>query len=108
MLLKRCEITKRNYQKYNWGYCFREPIIMKNIPRYVQDELNHCIGRHAFGDQYREQITFTHGKGKLTMTFTPENGDESKTWEIYNFQEDGIAMGMYNIDSSIYGLQILL
>ena len=37
------------------------------------------------------------------MTFTPENGDEPKTWEIYNFQEDGIAMGMYNIESSIYG-----
>ena len=44
-----------------------------------------------------------HGKGKLIMTFTPENGEKSKSWEIYNFQEDGVAMGMYNIDSSIYG-----
>ena len=86
------------------GTVFREPIIMKNIPRYVQGWVKPiCIGRHAFGDQYRATDFVTHGKGKLTMTFTPENGDESKTWEIYNFQEDGIAMGMYNIDSSIYG-----
>ncbi len=40
---------------------------------------------------------------KLTMTFTPENGDKPKTWEVYNFQENGVAMSMYNIDSSIYG-----
>ena len=37
------------------------------------------------------------------MTFTPENGDKSKSWEVYNFQENGVAMAMYNIDSSIYG-----
>jgi isocitrate dehydrogenase len=37
------------------------------------------------------------------MTFTPDNGDVSKSWEIYDFKEDGVAMGMYNIDSSIYG-----
>ena len=86
------------------GTVFREPIIMKNIPRYVQGWVKPiCIGRHAFGDQYKATDFLTHGKGKLTMTFTPENGDEEKTWEIYNFQEDGIAMGMYNIESSIYG-----
>ena len=86
------------------GTVFREPIIMKNIPRYVQGWVKPiCIGRHAFGDQYRATDFVTHGKGKLTMVFTPENGDDPKTWEIYNFQEDGIAMGMYNIESSIYG-----
>jgi len=86
------------------GTVFREPIIMKNIPRYVQGWTKPiCIGRHAFGDQYKATDIVTHGKGKLTMTFTPENGDESKSWEVYNFQEDGVAMAMYNIDSSIYG-----
>tara|TARA_B100001057_G_scaffold488688_1_gene573559 strand:+ start:21009 stop:22241 length:1233 start_codon:yes stop_codon:yes gene_type:complete len=86
------------------GTVFREPIIMNNIPRYVQGWTKPiCIGRHAFGDQYKATDIVTHGKGKLTMTFTPENGDEPKSWEIYNFQEDGVAMGMYNIDSSIYG-----
>ena len=86
------------------GTVFREPIIMKNIPRYVQGWAKPiCIGRHAFGDQYKATDIVTHGKGKLTMTFTPENGEKSKSWEVYNFQENGVAMAMYNIDSSIYG-----
>jgi isocitrate dehydrogenase len=86
------------------GTVFREPIIMSNVPRYVQGWTKPiCIGRHAFGDQYKATDIVTKGKGKLTMTFTPENGSEAKTWEVYNFQENGVAMSMYNIDSSIYG-----
>ena len=86
------------------GTVFREPIIMKNVPRYVPGWTKPiCIGRHAFGDQYKATDIVTHGKGKLTMTFTPEDGSNVKSWEVYNFQEDGIAMSMYNIDSSIYG-----
>ncbi len=86
------------------GTVFREPIIMSNVPRYVQGWTKPiCIGRHAFGDQYKATDIITKGKGKLSMTFTPEDGSEPQTWEVYNFQEDGVAMSMYNIDSSIYG-----
>ena len=86
------------------GTVFREPIIMSNVPRYVQGWTKPiCIGRHAFGDQYKATDIVTKGKGKLTMTFKPEDGSEAKTWEVYNFQENGVAMSMYNIDSSIYG-----
>lgn len=86
------------------GTVFREPIIMKNVPRYVQGWTSPiCIGRHAFGDQYKATDVVTKGKGTLTMTFTPEDGSETKTWEVYQFEEDGVAMSMYNIDSSIYG-----
>jgi isocitrate dehydrogenase len=86
------------------GTVFREPIIMSNVPRYVQGWTKPiCIGRHAFGDQYKAADTVTTGKGKLTMSFTPEDGSPVKTWEVYNFEENGIAMCMYNIDSSIYG-----
>jgi len=86
------------------GTVFREPIIVKTIPRYVQGWTRPiCIGRHAFGDQYRATDIVTKGKGKLTMTFTPEDGGKSESWEVYNFKEDGVAMSMYNIDSSIYG-----
>ena len=86
------------------GTVFREPIIMKNVPRYVQGWTKPiCIGRHAFGDQYKATDTVIKGKGKLTMTFTPEDGGEAQSWEVYNFQEGGVAMSMYNIDSSIYG-----
>lgn len=86
------------------GTVFREPIIMSNVPRYVQGWTKPiCIGRHAFGDQYKAADTVTTGKGKLTMTFTPDDGGTPKTWEVYHFQENGVAMSMYNIDSSIYG-----
>ena len=86
------------------GTVFREPIIMKNVPRYVQGWTKPiCIGRHAFGDQYKATDSIINGKGKLTMTFTPEDGSKPTSWEVYNFQENGVAMSMYNIDSSIYG-----
>ena len=86
------------------GTVFREPIIMKNVPRYVQGWTRPiCIGRHAFGDQYKATDSIINGKGKLTMTFTPEDGSKPISWEVYNFQENGVAMSMYNIDSSIYG-----
>ena len=86
------------------GTVFREPIIMKNVPRYVQGWTKPiCIGRHAFGDQYKATDAMITGKGKLTMTFTPEDGSEATTWEVYDFQENGVAMSMYNIESSIFG-----
>lgn len=85
------------------GTVFREPIICRNIPRYVQGWTKPIIiGRHAFGDQYRATDTVISGRGKLTMTFTGENG-EVKTWEVYDFKGDGVAMAMYNTDESIYG-----
>ncbi|MEN6588391.1 MAG: NADP-dependent isocitrate dehydrogenase [Proteiniphilum sp.] len=85
------------------GTVFREPIICSNIPRYVQGWTEPIIiGRHAFGDQYRATDTVIKGKGKLTMTFTGEDG-ETQSWEVFNFRGDGVAMAMYNTDESIYG-----
>lgn len=85
------------------GTVFREPIICRNIPRLVPGWTKPInIGRHAFGDQYRATDTVVKGKGKLTMTFTPENGSP-QTWEVYNFEGDGVALSMYNTDESIYG-----
>lgn len=85
------------------GTVFREPIIMSNVPRYVQGWTKPiCIGRHAFGDQYKATNIVTKGPGKLTMTFTPDNGEE-QSFEVYNFKGDGVAMTMYNTDESIFG-----
>ncbi len=85
------------------GTVFREPIIIDNVPRLVPGWTKPiCIGRHAFGDQYRATDFKTAGKGKLTITFTPESG-EPETREVYDFDGDGIAMAMYNTDESIYG-----
>lgn len=87
------------------GTVFREPIIMKNVPRLVPGWTQPiCIGRHAFGDQYKATDAVIQGKGKLTMTFIPEGGGEPTEWEVFNFEgEGGVAMSMYNTDESIYG-----
>ena len=85
------------------GTVFREPILCKNIPRLVPGWTQPiCIGRHAFGDQYRATDFVTKGKGKLTITYTPENG-AAQTHEVYNFKGDGVALAMYNTDESIRG-----
>ncbi len=86
------------------GTVFREPIIMKNVPRYVQGWTKPIvIGRHAFGDQYKATDAVIKGKGSLTMTFTPEGGGEPIVWNVYDYKGDGVAMSMYNTDESIYG-----
>ncbi|MFN7690403.1 MAG: isocitrate dehydrogenase (NADP(+)) [Bacteroidota bacterium] len=86
------------------GTVFREPIVMKNIPRLVPNwTAPICIGRHAFGDQYRATDFVTKGKGKLTITYTPEDGSAPQTFEVFNFKGDGVALAMYNTDESIRG-----
>ena len=85
------------------GTVFREPIICKNVPRLVTTWTRPIvIGRHAFGDQYRATDFVVKGKGKLTITFAPENG-AAQSHEVYDFEGDGVALAMYNTDESIRG-----
>jgi isocitrate dehydrogenase len=85
------------------GTVFREPIVMQNIPRLVPNwTAPICIGRHAFGDQYRATDFVTKGKGKLTVKFEGEDGTVQE-FEVYNFKGDGVALAMYNTDESIRG-----
>lgn len=85
------------------GTVFREPIMINNVPRLVPGWTSPiCIGRHAFGDQYRATDFLVKGRGKLTITFTPESG-EAQSYNVYDFEGDGVALSMYNTDESIYG-----
>ncbi len=84
------------------GVIFREPIVIANVPRLVPGWTKPIIiGRHAFGDQYRATDLVVPGAGTLTMTYTPKNGDEPIELEVYDFPSGGVAMAMYNLDSSI-------
>jgi len=86
------------------GTVFREPIICSNVPRLVPGwEKPMVIGRHAFGDQYRATDFVVPGPGKLTMKFEPADGGEAQDFEIFEFPDGGVAMGMYNLDESIRG-----
>src|SRR5206468_1663881 len=86
------------------GTVFREPIVIKNIPRLVTTwDRPIIVGRHAFGDQYRATDFVVKGKGKLTIRFESETGEVIEH-EVYQFKgEGGVAMAMYNVDESIRG-----
>jgi len=84
------------------GVIFRAPIICNNVPRLVPGWTQPIVvGRHAFGDQYRATDFLFPGAGKLTMKFVGEDGTEIER-EVFDAPSSGIAMGMYNLDASIY------
>jgi isocitrate dehydrogenase len=84
------------------GVVFREPIIMANVPRLIPGWTKPIvIGRHAHGDQYKATDFVTPGPGRLTITFTPEDGSAPMEFNVADFPGGGIAMGMYNFDDSI-------
>jgi isocitrate dehydrogenase len=79
------------------GTVFREPIVIKNIPRLVPGWTQPIvIGRHAFGDQYRATDAVVDRAGKFEIKFTPADGSEVKTFNVYDFKGRGVLMGMYN------------
>jgi isocitrate dehydrogenase len=83
------------------GVIFREPIICKNVPRLVPGWTKPIIiGRHAYADQYRATDFRFPGKGKLTLTFTGEDGKVIER-EVFQAPSSGIALAMYNLDDSI-------
>jgi isocitrate dehydrogenase len=85
------------------GTVFREPIVIKNIPRLVTTwDKPIIVGRHAFGDQYRATDFVVPGKGKLTVKFEGEDGKVIEH-EVYQYKGGGVALAMYNTDESIRG-----
>jgi isocitrate dehydrogenase len=83
------------------GTIFREPIIMKNVPRLVPGWTQPIVvGRHAFGDQYRATDFRFPGKGKLSIRFVGEDGKVIEH-DVFDAPGSGVAMAMYNLDESI-------
>ena len=87
------------------GTVFREPIIIKNIPRLVPGWTQPIIiGRHAFGDQYKATDYVAKEPGTFTMVFKPTDSKKSAVeMQAYKFEGPGVLMGMYNTDESIIG-----
>ena len=84
------------------GVIFSEPIIISNVHSLVPHWSKPIvIGRHAFGDQYKATDFRVPGKGKLTMTFVPEDGTAPIERTVFDFPGSGVAMAMYNLDDSI-------
>src|ERR671913_386221 len=86
------------------GTIFREPIICRNVPRLVPHwDKPVVVARHGFGDQYRAQDFTFPGAGTIAISWTPEGGGEPISREVIKTKGSGIAMGMFNLDSSIEG-----
>jgi len=84
------------------GVIFREPIIIKNVPRLIPHWSKPIvIGRHAYGDQYKATDFRVPSAGKLTVIFTPEDGSKPMEFNVFDFPSSGVAMAMYNLDDSI-------
>jgi isocitrate dehydrogenase len=84
------------------GVIFREPIIMRNVPRLVPNWTKPIvIGRHAHGDQYKATDFVVPGPGTVTISYQPADGSAPMELEVAKFPGGGIAMGMFNFDDSI-------
>jgi isocitrate dehydrogenase len=87
------------------GTIFREPIICRNVPRIVSHwDKPVVVARHGFGDQYRAQDFHFPGAGTLKISWVPADGVEAPIErEIIKTKGGGVALGMFNLDSSIEG-----
>ena len=86
------------------GTVFREPIIIKNVPHYVQGwKKPIVVARHAYGDQYKATDFRVPGPGTLTITFQGDDKGPPITHEVFHYTGSGVALAMYNEDESIRG-----
>lgn len=84
------------------GTIFREPIVIDRIPRLVPGWTRPIVvARHAFGDQYKATDFRVPGRGRLTVTFTPEDGGQPMEHLVYDYPGAGVAQVQYNLDQSI-------
>ncbi|MDC0195035.1 NADP-dependent isocitrate dehydrogenase [Alphaproteobacteria bacterium] len=84
------------------GTIFRQPIICSNVPRIVSNwNKPIVVARHAFGDQYKATDTLIDRPGKLKMIFEPDDQSKKIEKEVFQFEQPGIALSMYNLDNSI-------
>lgn len=84
------------------GTVFRKPIIMRNIPPAVRSWRKPIIiGRHAYGDIYKDVEMVVDGPGTAEIVFTPQGGGQAKAVKLHDFKGPGVIMGMHNTEKSI-------
>ena len=89
--------TIRNYLN---GTVFREPILIRNIPRLVKNwNKPIVIGRHAFGDVYNCTDFLVPGEGDISVDFKGQGN--SFNLPVHKFPGSGVGLLMFNHDQSI-------
>jgi len=83
------------------GTVFRTPILLKNVPSTVSCWKKPLVlGRHAYGDVYKNCEMAVPGPGKAELVFTGADGKEIRK-TIMEMKGSGILQGIHNLDSSI-------
>lgn len=83
------------------GTVFREPIFVNNIHGTVSCWKKPIVlGRHAYGDVYKNCEIKTPTAGKAELVFTGVDGKEIRK-TIMDMKSPGIIQGIHNIDKSI-------
>jgi isocitrate dehydrogenase len=83
------------------GTVFRAPILVRNIAPGVRNWIKPIyIGRHAYGDVYKNSEIRVDGPGKAEIVFTPREGTPLRR-TVHEFQGPGVLQGIHNTDDSI-------
>ncbi|MBN1876576.1 MAG: NADP-dependent isocitrate dehydrogenase [Anaerolineae bacterium] len=84
------------------GTVFRSPIMLKNIPPTVRTWVKPIvIGRHAYGDVYKNQECKVPGAGRAELVYTPRGGGPEARYLIHDFDGPGVIQGIHNTEKSI-------
>jgi isocitrate dehydrogenase len=84
------------------GTVFRSPIMVKNVLPGVRSWRKPIhIGRHAYGDVYKNREFRVPGAGRAELVFTDAAGEETFRGLIKEFDGPGVIQGLYNTDASI-------
>ena len=85
------------------GTVFRKPILVNNIKPGVRSWTRPIIvGRHAYGDVYKNTEFKVPGPGKAELVYTDDAGRELFRGTIQEFNKGGgIIQGIHNTDASI-------
>jgi len=83
------------------GTVFRKPILLQNVKPAVSTWIKPIIvGRHAYGDIYKNSEIRVPGAGKAEIVFTSPDGKEIRK-TVKEFNGPGILQGIHNTDDSI-------
>jgi isocitrate dehydrogenase len=83
------------------GTVFRKPIVVNNIKPAVKSwKKPIVVGRHAYGDVYKNAEIKSATAGRAEIVFTDQDGNETREL-IMELSGPGVIQGVHNTDASI-------
>ena len=84
------------------GTVFRKSVLVKNLPPGVRSwKKPITIGRHAYGDIFKNNEMLISGPGRLEMTYTPADGGPVQTMDFDEITEPTLVSTHRNLESSV-------